>query len=385
VTRLPPDDPDPIRSGTRIGTDDWVAQVEEQVARPAGIGRVWWEVRRLPPPGAFALLVAVSAVYPFLPPVASSDYLVRVGMNTLLFALLALGLNVTVGFAGLLDLGYVAFYGFGAYAYAILSSRQLGLHLPAEQSIVPIVVASALLGLLLGLPSRRLLGDYLAIVTLFFAQIFVLVVNNANRITPPWRSTPIDFTGGPNGIAGVDQLDFFGIRLSTVRDYYFYALIAFAIVIVALYFVHESRTGRAWRATREDPLAAQLMGMPVNRLKLMAFAFGAGIAGFTGTTFAALQRGVFPTNFDLSLLIIVYAMVILGGAGSLVGVVLGAVVVNAALEILRTPENARLLLYVLVVAGLAVRLRPWWRSATVLAGTLAFGLAVHATVTAFWP
>jgi branched-chain amino acid transport system permease protein len=367
----------------KIGVDEWVARREERLERRTGLaGVVERALERLPPLAALGLVIAPAAVFPMLP---VSDYVVRVGVNTLLFALLALGLNVVVGFAGLLDLGYIAFYGFGAYSYALLSSDKFDIHLPTIASIPLIVVAAAALGLLLGLPSRRLLGDYLAIVTLFFAQIFVLVVNNANRITPPWSESPIDFTGGPNGIADLDPHEFFGLELTSVTGYYYEALVAFALIMTALYLLNESRTGRAWRAVREDPLAAELMGMPINALKLMAFAFGAGIAGLTGTIFAALQVGVFPGNFDLALLITIYVMLFVGGAGSLGGVVLGAFAINVALEILRTPDNARLLFYGLVVVCVVVWIRPWRWVAAVLAGAIAFGFAVHTLVTTAWP
>ncbi len=366
----------------KIGVDEWVAQAEERTRAGSGFaGALRERARRVPPLGWLGLMVVPAAIFPLL---TSSDYLVRVGVNTLIFALLALGLNVVVGYAGLLDLGYVAFYGFGAYAYAILSSAQFDLHWPTIASVPLIVLASALLGLLLGLPSRRLLGDYLAIVTLFFAQIFVTLVTNANRITPPGRDEAVDFTGGPNGIAGVDPLSLFGFALTSVTDYFYLALAIFTVVIGALFLLSESRTGRAWRALREDPLAAQLLGMPINRLKLLAFAFGAAIAGLTGTVFAAVQEGVFPGNFDIALLITIYAMVILGGAGSLGGVVIGAVTINVVLEVLRTPDQARAVFYGVVLAALVAWLRPWRWLAAVLAGTIALGFVVRGLVEWLW-
>ena len=206
------------------------------------------------------------------------------------------------------------------------------------------IVSSALLGLLLGLPSRRLLGDYLAIVTLFFAQIFVVLATNADRITLPWNDGPTDFTGGPNGITDIDPISILGYEFDSTRSYLWLSLGVFAVVVVALQFVNHSRTGRAWRALREDPLAAELMSMPVNRLKLLAFMFGAATAGLTGTIFASVQLGVFPQNFDLPLLITVYAMVILGGAGSIPGVVIGAITINVSLELLREPGERALAL-----------------------------------------
>jgi branched-chain amino acid transport system permease protein len=332
--------------------------------------------------GRLAALVVPAALLPFA---TGSDYVVRVGVNTIVYALLALGLNVVVGFAGLLDLGYIAFYGFGAYAYALLSSDQLGVHWAAAASVPVVVAASALLGLLVGLPSRRLVGDYLAIVTLFFGTIFVVLVTNANRIAAPGGGAPVDITGGPNGIAGVDDFDLLAFEVGSVRGYFYLALTVFTLVTVLLHLLTHSRVGRAWRALRDDAFAAQLMGMPIVRLKLLAFACGAAVAGLTGTMFAALQNGVFPSNFDLALLITIYAMVILGGAGSIAGVVVGAVTVNVALEVLRTPEQARPAFYTLVLAGLCAWVRPRRLLAAVLIATAGLGVLVHEVTTVVWP
>jgi len=367
----------------RIGTDEWVAQAEARTERyrgPMAPFRRGWD--RIPIPVRFAALVLLAASFPLT---TDSDYFIRVGVNTIVFALLALGLNVVVGFAGLLDLGFVAFFGFGAYLYAIFSSDKFGLHWPTPVTMLFVIGATAALGLLLGLPSWRLLGDYLAIVTLFFGQLFLVIVTNADRITPPWRDEPVDFTGGPNGIAGVDPMSFLGIEIVSVTGYFYLALIVFVLVMASLYLVSESRTGRAWRALREDGLAAELLGTPVNRLKLLAFMFGAAVAGLTGTVFSAVQTGVFPQNFELPLLITVYAMVILGGAGSLSGVVAGAALITIVLEVLRSPDDARLVFYGLILLLLALLLRPWWRFAAVIAGTVLFGLAVHGLVEAVWP
>ena len=364
--------------GPKVGVDEWVERHGER----AGLRTGWTApivaaLERIPPALLLALAVGATALVPFL---SSSDYVVRVTVNTVLFALLALGLNVVVGWAGLLDLGFIAFYGFGAYSYAILSSEQFGVHWPAPLSIAIVIVSSALLGLLLGLPSRRLLGDYLAIVTLFFAQIFVVLATNADRIQLPWNDGPTDFTGGPNGITDIDPISILGYEFGSTRSYLWLSLGVFTLVIVALQLLNHSRTGRAWRALREDPLAAELMSMPVNRLKLLAFMFGAATAGLTGTMFAAVQLGVFPGNFELPLLITVYAMVILGGAGSLPGVVIGAVVINVSLELLRDPGNARVLFYVAIALGLLALVRPWAKLAAVAAGTIAFGVVAYQLV-----
>jgi branched-chain amino acid transport system permease protein len=361
--------------GPRVGADEWVARHDERTGLRSGwTAPIVAQLERIPPAGLLVLAVGATALVPFL---FSSDYVVRVTVNTVLFALLALGLNVVVGWAGLLDLGFIAFYGFGAYAYAILSSEQFGVHWPAPFSITVVIISSALLGLLLGLPSRRLLGDYLAIVTLFFAQIFVTLTTNADRITLPWNDGPTDFTGGPNGITSIDPISILGYDFGSTRSYLWLSLGVFTLVICALQLVNHSRTGRAWRAVREDPLAAELMSMPVNRLKLLAFMFGAATAGLTGTLFAAVQLGVFPGNFELPLLITVYSMVILGGAGSLPGVVIGAVVINVSLELLRDPGNSRTLFYVAIALGLLTLVRPWAKLAAVAAGTIVFGVVAY--------
>ncbi|MGH3014860.1 MAG: branched-chain amino acid ABC transporter permease [Gaiellaceae bacterium] len=367
----------------RIGTDEWVEQQELRTEYYTGLtAPARRAFDRVGPSPRFFAFLAICAAFPFL---TDSAFLIRVGVNVLLFALLALGLNIVVGWAGLLDLGYVAFYGFGAYMYAWVSSGQFDIHLPTELAILLVVTASALLGLLLGLPSWRLVGDYLAITTLFFAQIFVELTLNLDRLQLPWMDEPLDLTGGPNGIPGIDRMQILGIELPGVRDYFFLLLIVFALVVIGLYYVNESRTGRGWRASREDPLAAELMTTPVNRLKLLAFAMGAAIAGLSGSIFAAVQTGVFPQNFEVVLLIMIYAALILGGAGSISGAILGAIIVASVPEILRTPENARFLFYAAAIAVLVATVRPWQRLAIVVGAVVAFGAVVYQVVALAWP
>src|SRR6266542_2173304 len=373
----PPD----ARDRPRVGVDEWVARAEERAQGPAGLAGL---TRRLgsavPPPARLALFIAVAATLPFW---MNRGDLFSYGIFTLLYALLGLGLNVVVGYAGLLDLGYVAFFGFGAYFYAELSSDQYGIHWPAAASIPVVVVATALLGLVLGIPSRRLLGDYLAIVTLFFGQAFVVFVNVAN---PTVHGKGL--TGGPNGIADIDPLQFFGYELTSRTQQFYFLLGTVVLVLAGLHFLSESRTGRAWRALREDPLAAEAMSIPVKRLKLMAFAFGAGIAGFTGCIFASILTAVTAGNFDLPLLITIYAVVILGGLGSLTGVVLGAIVINVSFQFL-APENpqnnARILFYLVVLLLLVLSLRPWWRVGAVVGGIVGLGLVTRLLVEAVAP
>lgn len=361
----------------RVGVDEWVANVEDRREERAGIAGLARRIDDRVPP--WARLGAFGAFAATLPLWMDRGDLFAYGIFTLIYILLGLGLNVVVGYAGLLDLGYVAFFGFGAYFYALLSSEHFGIHWPSAISIPVVVVSTAVLGLVLGIPSRRLLGDYLAIVTLFFGQAFVVFVNAAN---------PRGLTGGPNGIADIDPNDLFGYELTTRRQQYWFILGAVLLVLIGLHFLSESRTGRAWRALREDPLAAEAMSIPVNRLKLMAFAFGAGIAGLTGCMFAAVLTAVTSGNFALPILITIYAIVILGGIGSLTGVVIGAIVINVSFQFLapeNPQDNARILFYAVIVLLLLLGLRPWWLLGLVLGGTLAFGLVAHAVAEAISP
>jgi ABC-type branched-subunit amino acid transport system permease subunit len=345
----------------RIGVDEWVASADERRARTLS-ARAERAFERVPPVAKLALLALPFVVFPFL---VEDQYLMQVGVNTLIFVLLALGLNVAVGWVGLLDLGFVAFFGLGAYLYAALASDYAGRYWDGVFVVPIIAITVAAAGFLLGLPSRRLVGDYLAIVTLFFLQLFLVILINAT------------FTRGPNGISDIRPLKFFGREITSLDGYYWTALVAFVVVVAVLYLVNQSRTGRAWRALREDELAAELMTMPVNRLKLMAFALGASIAGVAGAIYAPAQGAIFPASFDVILLITVYAMLVLGGAGSLLGATVGAVIISASLEALRDPEDASWLVYIAVVLVLLVMIKPWWRGLAVIAGTIAFGLVVH--------
>jgi ABC-type branched-subunit amino acid transport system permease subunit len=354
LSETPPEQP-------RIGVDEWVASAEERHQRSFS-SRAEHAIDRAP---AAAKLVVFALPFAIFPLFTDSEYLTQVGIDTLIYVLLALGLNVAVGWVGLLDLGFVAFFGLGAYLYAALASEYAGRHWEAQFAVPLIAVAVAATGFLVGLPSRRLVGDYLAIVTLFFLQIWLVVLVNAS------------FTRGPNGIADIYPLKVFGREIVSLEGYYYVTFGAFVLIVSFLYLLDRSRTGRAWRALREDELAAELMTMPVNRLKLMAFAVGAGIAGIAGALYAPQQGAVFPGSFDIVLLITVYAMVVLGGAGSIVGVTIGAVLINASLEALRDPDDASWLFYAAVVIGLILLMRPRWLPVAVLAGTAVFGLVVH--------
>ena len=267
--------PPPESTGPAVGQDEWVARHAENRYFEGRLGTVEERLRLVP---WWAWLVLFVALFSLLPVVSSSGYVRRVGFDTVLYMMLALGLNVVVGWGGLLDLGFVAFYGIGAYTYAILDSDKFGYHLPTPLAVLFVVLLGAFAGLMLGLPSRRLSGDYLAIVTLFFLQLFQTLTTNGDSVYGH------NVTGGPNGILRVDPFHLFGHDLAVQHggvfavSYLYVALAFFVVVYVALRFVNLSRTGRAWRSQREDSLAAEAMGMPVNWLKLMSFMFGAAVA-----------------------------------------------------------------------------------------------------------
>jgi branched-chain amino acid transport system permease protein len=372
--------PHGLHEGPAVGQDEWVARHAERRIMPGGpLGTIEDRLRRVP---WWAWLILFIAAFSLLPVVESSGYVRRVAFDTVLYMLLALGLNVVVGWGGLLDLGFVAFYGIGAYTYAMLDSDKFGIHLPTLVSVPLVVAVGALAGLLLGLPSRRLSGDYLAIVTLFFLQLFQTITTNGDSIAGH------DFTGGPNGILNVDPFHLFGTNLSVQHEgvfsvsYLYVGLAFFGVVYVALKFVNESRTGRAWRSLREDPLAAEAMGMPVSWLKLMSFSFGAAVAALTGTLFAALSASVFPLTFYFVLLITVYTMVILGGSGSQPGVVAGAIIIGPLLELLREPSKSRAIFFLVLVGGLGLAARRSRKLALLGLSTLVFGFVVHAVCAA---
>jgi branched-chain amino acid transport system ATP-binding protein len=275
-----------------------------------------------------------------------------------------------------LDLGYIAFFGTGAYGYALFASSALGsdghggLHLAAFESVPIVVIAAGVLGVAIGMISMRLDGDYLAIVTLFVGQAFMEAVNNADPGT----------FGGVDGLFGLDGFHGLNGEVTTPRGYFFLALILLAALTAILRLLDTSRTGRAWRALRDDPLAARAMTIPVNKLKVMAFAFAAMVGALAGTLFAAQQTSVFPTNFTENILILIYACLVLGGTGSIGGAILGGIVVTVVEQVLTSPTDSAYLFYGLLLLGLAWKIRPWRRLGTVLAGIVALGLAAHAIV-----
>jgi len=244
------------------------------------------------------MLYGVVAILLVMP----DNYWLRIYTMTGLYIMLALGLNVVAGFAGLLDLAYIAFFGIGGYSFALLSSSQFDIHLPFLLVLPLAAVFTMGIGIALGSTSIRLKGDYLAIVTLAFAQIFKLLLLNLD--------TPINITGGVNGIYSFDPIDLFGFRIISPVAYAYLIWLAAVVVTIGSFRIKFSRIGRGWEAIREDELAAEAMGVNTTWMKLMAFAGGAFIAGAAGALFASFQDSVFPNNFGFSQLVIVYCMVI---------------------------------------------------------------------------
>lgn len=264
-------------------------------------------------------------------PLHANNYVIDVATTTLIYVILALGLNLVVGQTGLLHLGYVAFYGIGAYTYALLSA---GGHASFWVGLPAAMVAAALFGLVLGFPILRLRGDYLAIVTLGFGEVTRLVLRNWDEVT-----------NGPNGILGIARPSLGGWVLDTPGSFYYCVLVLALAALFAMRRVFQSRIGRAWVAIREDELAARTVGIDVARYKLLAFALGAAVAGLGGSVFAAKMTFVSPESFTFFESVIILCMVVLGGMGSLPGVVLGAAVITILPELLRGFSDYRMLIF----------------------------------------
>jgi branched-chain amino acid transport system permease protein len=321
---------------------------------------------------SFAILGIILIAFPFIAANYGNSW-VRIMDLALLYIMLALGLNIVVGFAGLLDLGYIAFYALGAYMTGLLASPQFatvlesfvnqypmigeslrwivgeevaknGIHLSVWM-IVPLGAAlAAFFGALLGAPTLKLRGDYLAIVTLGFGEIIRIFMNNLNA--------PVNITNGPQGINLIDPIRIFGVSLAgeqgsnatvhlgpfsmpSVNAYYFlFLLLCAAIIFISIRLQH-SRLGRAWVAIREDEIAAKAMGINTRNIKLLAFGMGASFGGISGAMFASFQGFVSPESFSLMESIAVLAMVVLGGIGHIPGVVLGGAILAALPEVLR--------------------------------------------------
>ena len=298
------------------------------------------------------LCIVLLAVLPFIARELGGTTWVRIIDMALLYVMLALGLNIVVGFAGLLDLGYIAFYAVGAYMVALLSSSHLsdnfaffqqhfpnGLHIPLLV-IIPLGAGlAAIAGIMLGTPILKLRGDYLALVTLGFGEIIRIFMNNLGK-------NEFNLTNGPRGINRIDPVSIFGYPLDKTLTiggiqftkeflYYYLFLILAAVTIFVRYRLQYSRLGRAWMALREDDIAAKAMGINVRNVKLLAFSLGATFGGVAGGMFAAFQGFISPESFSFMESIVVLTMVVLGGMGHIPGVVLGAVVLYFLPEFLR--------------------------------------------------
>lgn len=332
----------------------------------------------------YAAIGIVLAVLPFLVSAGLGNAWLRVVNFAMLYIMLALGLNIVVGFAGLLDLGYIAFYAVGAYVYALLASPHFGLHWPVW-AILPIgAVVAGGAGALLGAPTLRLRGDYLAIVTLGFGEIIRIFMNNLNA--------PVNITNGPQGISSIDPFHLGGVTLAkplsvagvTVPSlhayYYLFLLLALVIIFVTIR-LEDSRIGRAWVAIREDETAAKACGINVRNIKLLAFSMGATFGGVAGGLFASFQGFVSPESFGLMESIMVLCMVVLGGMGHIPGVILGGILLTILPEAFRhaavplqkyafgkvlvDPESLRMLLFGLaLIAVMLYRPAGLWPSAT---------------------
>ena len=327
-----------------------------------------------------ALLIIAVLVFPFVAAPFGNAW-VRIADVALLYIMLALGLNVVVGFAGLLDLGYVAFFAIGAYLAGLLASPQLaatieslqmdfptagiwvaelfgpviaaqGMHLSVWLIVPLAALVAGIAGALLGAPTLKLRGDYLAIVTLGFGEIIRIFMNNLNA--------PVNITNGPQGINLIDPIrigsvSFAGeagvvrlgeLAIPSVNAYYYLFLLLCVVTIIFSYRLQHSRLGRAWIAIREDEVAAKAMGIHVRNMKLLAFAMGASFGGVAGAMFGAFQGFISPESFTLTESIAILAMVVLGGIGHIPGVVLGAVLLAALPEILRhTVEPLQMTLF----------------------------------------
>ena len=296
----------------------------------------------------FLFLMVLALLLPWIPMGTSSTYLLRVLTSAVLYMILALGLNIVPGFTGLLDLGYVGFYGIGAYTSGLLSIHyDLSLWV-----ILPLAAANgALWGVLLGAPTLRLTGDYFAIVTFGFSELVVLLLRNE-----------LWLTRGPMGLPGISPPSIFGYAFTRDWQYFYLALFLLCVVLVVVTRLENSRLGRAWFAIRGDEIAAQCCGISLIRYKVMAFAASAAIGAMGGAFYAKWFRFIHPDMFKFWESILILCLIVFGGMGSIAGTMLGALILIPLSEILRAalPQgmfNARYLIYGLLLV-LMMRLRP---------------------------
>ncbi|MFE2264770.1 branched-chain amino acid ABC transporter permease [Streptomyces griseosporeus] len=319
---------------------------------------------------SFTLAMGFVAAIAF-PFTQSDDHYANIGVNILIFGTVALGLNIVVGLAGLLDLGYVAFLGVGAYTAALVSGSEFstfsGVQFPFWAAALTGAAASLVFGVLIGAPTLRLRGDYLAIVTLGFGEIFRIAVNNMDGVSGP------DVTNGPNGIPAIPDLNLLGFNLGEAHDiggitlgrfanYYLLMVLIMAIVVLVYTRAADSRIGRSWIAIREDETAATAMGINGFRVKLIAFALGASLAGLAGTVSAHVTYSVVPTPYQFAgstppNSAFLLAAVVLGGMGTVAGPLLGAALLYLLPEKLVFLQDKSLLAFGIALI-LLMRFRP---------------------------
>jgi len=299
--------------------------------------------------GPVGLLVALLA--PF---VTATNYSLSVMTSALLFVMLAVGLNIVVGYCGLLDLGYAAFFAIGAYTSGILATTY-GWSLLATVPVV--IVAAVLAGIVIGGPTLRLRSDYLAIVTLGFGEIIRISANN------------LDITGGPSGIYGIPGISLFGVDLSGPVGFYYTCVVVVALAVLGASRLGRSRIGRAWRFIREDEDAAEAMGINTYRTKLAAYIAGAIWGGLAGILFGAQLTAISPQSFTFLWSALILMAVVLGGMGSTPGVVIGAVFVSVLPELLRGAADYRFFVFgVLLIVVMIFRPEGLWPSRAVERG-----------------
>lgn len=280
------------------------------------------------------ILAAALVLFVALLPPLVGNYWTQILGDIGIYVILGIGLNVVVGFAGLLDLGYVAFYAIGAYGYALCASPHYGIHIPFWLMLPACVALAALGGGLLGVPVLRMRGDYLAIVTLGFGEIIRILLNNLDPVT-----------NGPRGLLRIDPPSLAGLVVNSPARWFYLILAGILVSAFLADRLNNSRIGRAWIAMREDQDAAAVMGIDVLRYKLLAFTIGASFAGIGGAIFAARQGSIFPENFSLMVSINVLCLIIIGGMGSIPGVILGAVFLIGVPEVLREVQQYRMLAF----------------------------------------
>lgn len=321
----------------------------------AGLGSVWSpfvdRITRVSNKYYIGILLAVVAFYPLL----ADNYMIDVGITCLIYIILGLGLNIVVGLAGLLDLGYIAFYAVGAYTYSLLN-----LHFGLSFWLcLPIgIVLGAICGCIIGYPTLRMRGDYLAIVTMGFGEIIRLVLNNWDKLTK-----------GPNGLLGMAKptiiypvfadggLSWASYPLKSLHLLFYLILVIGVLTVIGVHRLNNSRIGRAWVAIREDEVAAELTGIPTAWLKLLAYAMGAAFASVVGAFFAAKLSYVNPNFFIFLESCIVLCIVVLGGVGSISGIILAGVILIAIPEVFRELQTYRMFAFGLAMTAMMV-LRP---------------------------